>query len=99
MRRAGRGRRRARLLPLAPSVSIQPEEEPHRYTIQIIAANRPNLLADLTEVFAQHNIRLFYAKIATLADRAEDSFLVENSELANPSKEFALKRDLLAAME
>ena len=91
--------RRARLLPLAPSVSIQPEEEPHRYTIQIIAANRPNLLADLTEVFAQHNIRLFYAKIATLADRAEDSFLVENSELANPSKEFALKRDLLAAME
>ena len=91
--------RRARLLPLAPSVSIQPEEEPRRYTIQIIAANRPNLLADLTEVFAQHNIRLFYAKIATLADRAEDSFLVENSELANPSKEFALKRDLLAAME
>ena len=91
--------RRARLLPLAPSVSIQPEEEPHRYTIQIIAANRPHLLADLTEVFAQHNIRLFYAKIATLADRAEDSFLVENSELANPSKEFALKRDLLAAME
>ena len=91
--------RRARLLPLAPSVSIQPEEEPHRYTIQIIAANRPNLLADLTEVFARHNIRLFYAKIATLADRAEDSFLVENSELANPSKEFALKRDLLAAME
>ena len=91
--------RRARLLPLAPSVSIQPEEAPHRYTIQIIAANRPHLLADLTEVFAQHNIRLFYAKIATLADRAEDSFLVENSELANPSKEFALKRDLLAAME
>ena len=90
--------RRARLLPLAPSVSIQPEEAPHRYTIQIIAANRPHLLADLTEVFAQHNIRLFYAKIATLADRAEDSFLVENNELANPSKEFALKRDLLAAM-
>ncbi|MFC2293665.1 MAG: ACT domain-containing protein, partial [Kingella oralis] len=87
-----------RLLPLAPSVSIQPEEVPHRYTIQIIAANRPHLLADLTEVFAQHNIRLFYAKIATLADRAEDSFLVENNELANPSKEFALKRDLLAAM-
>ena len=90
--------RRARLLPLAPSVSIQPEEEPHRYTIQIIAANRPNLLADLTEVFAQHNIRLHYAKIATLADRAEDSFLVENTELANPSKEFALKRDLLNAI-
>ena len=90
--------RRARLLPLAPSVSIQPEEAPHRYTIQIIAANRPHLLADITEVFAQHNIRLFYAKIATLADRAEDSFLIENTELANPSKEFALKRDLLAAM-
>ena len=90
--------RRARLLPLAPSVSIQPEEEPQRYTIQIIAANRPHLLADITEVFAQHNIRLFYAKIATLADRAEDSFLVASHTLANPSQEFALKRDLLNAI-
>ncbi|MDK4696546.1 [protein-PII] uridylyltransferase [Kingella negevensis] len=91
--------RRARLLPIAPRVHIhQDDEQLTRYTIDIVAANRPYLLADLTEVFAKHHISLHYAKIATLDERAEDSFLVQSSELSQTTKELAVKQDLLAAI-
>lgn len=91
--------RRARLLPIAPRVHIQQDDEQlTRYTIDIVAANRPYLLADLTEVFAKHHISLHYAKIATLDERAEDSFLVQSSELSQTTKELAVKQDLLAAI-
>lgn len=91
--------RRARLLPIAPRVHIQhDDDEKGRYTLEIVAVNRPNLLADVTEVLARHNIRLHYAKIATLGERVEDSFLVFCPELDNASTEFTVKQDLLAAI-
>ncbi|MCG7657666.1 [protein-PII] uridylyltransferase [Wielerella bovis] len=91
--------RRARLLPIAPIIRIQPDDEHKaRYTIEVIAANRPYLLADLTEVFARHNIRLHYAKIATLDERAEDSFLVECADLNHATKQLTVQKELLAAI-
>lgn len=91
--------RRARLQPISPDVCIYPDEEyADRYTIDIIAIDRPYLLADLTEVLAEHNINLIYAKISTLGDRAEDSFIVTCHSLWSVASEYALKRDLLAQL-
>lgn len=98
-RAPSRPSRQARLLPIPPAVHIW-HEGSGRCTIEIAAANRPGLLADLTEVFAKHSVRLHYAKIATLAERAEDSFTAECPALEHDAgAEFALKRDLIAAAE
>lgn len=89
--------RRARHQPIAPRVSLTPDtERNHWYSLDIIAINRPALLADITEVFAKHQVRLYHAKIATLADRVEDAFVIYCENLDNPNKELTFKRDLLA---
>lgn len=91
--------RRARLQPISPHVHILADEElSNRFSIEIIAVDRPYLLADITEVFAQHNINLIYAKIATLGERAEDSFIVTCNFTWRVDLEYALKRDLLAQL-
>lgn len=87
--------RRARLLPIIPHVEIYADEHhQHGYIIKITSADRPYLLADITEIFAQHRISLNYAKIQTLGERAEDSFIVTIHDW-NASKEYALTQDLL----
>ncbi|QEY23305.1 [protein-PII] uridylyltransferase [Neisseria animalis] len=91
--------RRSRFLPLAPSVTITQEEDyPGWYTVDVIAVNRAYLLADLAEVFFAHEVSLRYAKIATLDERVEDSFIVYSQCLDNPKHQQALKQALLAQL-
>lgn len=88
--------RRSRYMALAPSVSIMHEEDyPGRYTIEIVAVNRAFLLADVAEVFFAHQIILRYAKITTLDERVEDSFIIYSDKLEDPKNQLALKQDLL----
>lgn len=87
--------RRARLQPIVPHIAIYADEEHnHQYSLEIIAADRPYLLADLTEILARHNISLIYAKISTLGERIEDNFIVICPEW-NASEQYALTQDLL----
>ena len=62
--------------------------------MNIVAVNRPYLLADITEVLSDFNISLRYAKIATLDERVEDSFSLFSRDLENPQKQLELKRVL-----
>ena len=89
--------RQARLTPIAPRIIIERSEN-GQHTIEIIAANRPYLLADITEVFAHHHVRLYYAKIATFAERVEDSFIVFCPDLDKADKEWIIKRDLFSTL-
>ncbi|EMT9532627.1 protein-P-II uridylyltransferase, partial [Neisseria gonorrhoeae] len=88
--------RRSRYMPIAPSITITPEEDyPDRYSVEITAVNRPFLLADMAEVFFAHNVSLRYAKISTLDERVEDSFTVFSPDLKNPKIQSSLKQALL----
>lgn len=87
--------RRARYQPIVPHVLLLPEENDW-YTLEIIATNRPALLADITEVFARHQVRLYHANIATLADRVEDTFLLHCPNFTG--QEWAFTQDLLAVL-
>ncbi|MDK4623966.1 [protein-PII] uridylyltransferase [Kingella kingae] len=90
--------RRARWQPIAPHIILEAHEtNPALYTLDIVAANRPYLLADLSEVMAQHGINIQYAKITTLADRAEDLFVVHAAQLSQASQRQQLQHDLQAA--
>lgn len=92
--------RRAKHQPLAPSLTIQPDDEAqHWYKLDIITTNRNALLADITEIFAQYQVRLRHAKIATMDERVEDSFLVHAPQWQdNPLQQWAFQRDLLAQL-
>ena len=87
--------RRARHLPIAPSITLTAEDDEGWYTLNIIAINRPYLLANIAEVFNQHHISLRHAKINTLDERVEDSFLLYSPELADPNKQIEVKQALL----
>ena len=86
--------RRARHLPIAPSITLTAEDTNGWYTLNIIAINRPYLLANIAEVFNQHNISLRHAKINTMDERVEDSFLLYCPDLADPNKQIEVKRAL-----
>lgn len=91
--------RRARSLPIAPHIELNADpSQADWYVLELVAVNRPYLLADISEVFARRRISVRHAKISTLADRAEDSFLLYSAALADPAEEVALKRDLLAVL-
>ncbi len=89
--------RRARLLPIVPRISLE-QSEHNQQTLEIVAANRPYLLADLTEVLAHHQVRVYYAKIATFAERVEDSFLVACPKWEDPIWQHQIKQDLLTVL-
>ena len=94
--RSRRISRRSRYMPIAPSITITPEEDyPDWYSVEITAVNRPFLLADMAEVFFAHNVSLRYAKISTLDERVEDSFIVFSPDLKNPKTQSSLKQALL----
>ena len=87
--------RRLRHLPIAPRITLSAEETAGAYTREIIAANRAFLLADIADVFAQLNISLSYAAIATFDERVEDSFLIRHPQLADTAFQVKLERLLL----
>ena len=87
--------RRLRHLPIAPRITLSAEETAGAYTLEIIAANRAFLLADIADVFAQLNISLSYAAIATFDERVEDSFLIRHPQLADTAFQLKLERMLL----
>jgi [protein-PII] uridylyltransferase len=74
----GRVSRQVKHTPFSTQVSIQAEQQQHtiQHSIEIVAGDRPGLLAKIAFIFLRHGVDLHNAKINTLGNRAEDSFLV-----------------------
>lgn len=87
--------RRSRHMHLAPRIDIYEEETAGWYSLDIITANRRFLLANIAEVLSDLNISIRFAKIATLDERVEDSFLVYAPQLAETRQQLELKNALL----
>ena len=73
----GRISRQVKHTPFSTQVHIVAEAQNNQlHTIEIVTADRPGLLAKIAFLFLQMGIDLHNAKINTLGNRAEDSFLV-----------------------
>ena len=48
--------------------------------VEIVALDRPGLLAHIGRIFMEHKVNLQNARIATLGERAEDIFFLTDSE-------------------
>ena len=72
----GRLSRQVKHMPFATQIKIEIDAQSSNHTVDIITGDRPGLLAQIAFIFLQHGVDLHNAKINTLGNRAEDSFLV-----------------------
>jgi [protein-PII] uridylyltransferase len=72
----GRISRQVKHMPYATRISINAEPQSKNHMVEIVAGDRPGFLAKIAFVFLQHDINLHNAKVNTLGNRVEDSFLI-----------------------
>ncbi|MEP7181875.1 MAG: [protein-PII] uridylyltransferase [Betaproteobacteria bacterium] len=77
----GRISRHLRHFPLSPEVRIFPDDKGTHYILEIVAGDRPGLLARIAYTLATANINVASARINTLGERAEDVFLIDGARL------------------
>jgi len=95
----GRMSRHVKHFPITPQVSIRADEAGRHYILSLTAADRPGLLFDVAEILANHGIRLLTAKIATLGERVEDTFLLSGATLAQDAQLLRIERELLQRLQ
>jgi [protein-PII] uridylyltransferase len=77
----GRIPRQLRHFPLTPEIQIFPDDKGTHFILEVVAGDRPGLLARIAYTLAQANINVASAKINTLGERAEDVFLIDGARL------------------
>jgi [protein-PII] uridylyltransferase len=72
----GRISRQLKHFPIQPTINLSFEPASNRHLLAIVAGDRPGLLSYIAHVLLKHDIQLHTAKVNTLGDRAEDSFMI-----------------------
>ena len=96
--RSGRVSRRVRSFPVTPRVSLAPDERAQRWLLTVSASDRTGLLYAISRVLAHNRVNLQLAKITTLGERVEDTFLVDGPELQRPRGQLRIETELLDAV-
>jgi len=94
----GRLSRRVKSFPITPRVTLRPDERAQRWLLSVSASDRSGLLYAIARVLAKHHINLQLAKITTLGERVEDTFLVDGQELQHNRTQLAIEDELLDAL-
>ncbi len=96
--RRGRVSRRVRFFPIIPRVSLTPDERAQRWLLTVTASDRIGLLYSVARVLARHHINLQLAKISTLGERVEDTFLVDGPALQKSKAQLRIESEILDAV-
>ncbi|MEP6877008.1 MAG: ACT domain-containing protein, partial [Burkholderiales bacterium] len=96
----GRGRisRRVKSFPITPRVTLRPDERAQRWLLGVSASDRSGLLFSIARVLARHGINLQLAKITTLGERVEDTFLIDGPALQQNKVQLQIETELLDAL-
>ncbi len=95
----GRVSRRVKSFPVTPRVTLKPDEKAQNWLLSISASDRNGLLYSIARVLAQHGIDLQLAKISTLGERVEDTFLISGAELQQNKAQIEIETELLAVLQ
>ena len=90
--------RRVKSFPIAPRVDLRPDEKAQRWLLSVSASDRAGLLYLIARVLARHRINLQLAKVTTLGERVEDTFLIDGAELQHNKAQIAIETELLQAL-
>ncbi len=94
----GRVSRRVKSFPVAPRVHLAPDEKAQRWLLTISASDRVGLLYSVARVLARHKINLLLAKVTTLGERVEDTFLIDGPELQQNRRQIEIETELLETL-
>ena len=94
----GRVSRRVKSFPVAPRVDLRPDDKAQRWLLSVSASDRVGLLYLIARILAKHRINLQLAKVTTLGERVEDTFLIDGPELQQNRAQIAIETELLAAL-
>jgi [protein-PII] uridylyltransferase len=96
---AARLSRQVRHFPINPEVVIRPDERGNHHIMSVTAADRPGLLYGIARILSKHGVNIRSAKIATLGERVEDTFLISGQELGKMVTLVHLEQELLTALQ
>jgi [protein-PII] uridylyltransferase len=102
---SGRVSRQVKHFPIQPQVSVQPlvsleaDESGTLFVLTVVAADRQGLLFLVARQLAEHRANLHTAKIATLGERVEDTFLISGETLEDSVGRVRLETALLRQLQ
>jgi [protein-PII] uridylyltransferase len=94
----GRLSRHQRHHPYPTTVRLDTETQGSDHMLSITCADRGGLLFAVAEVLMRHNIGVYAAKIDTLGERVEDTFLIRGEALQTPAGRGALEAEIREAL-
>ena len=94
----GRVSRRVKSFPITPRVDLKPDEKAQRWLLNISASDRAGLLYSVACVLAKHKLNLQLAKVTTLGERVEDTFLIAGAALQQNKAQIEIETELLEAI-
>ncbi|MBR0565226.1 [protein-PII] uridylyltransferase [Azoarcus sp. L1K30] len=96
---SGRPSRQVKHFPVTPQVSLRADEAGRHYILSLTASDRPGLLFDVAEVLAKYGVCVETAKIATLGERVEDTFLLTGGGLSQDAQVLRVERELIERLQ
>ena len=94
----GRLSRRVKSFPVTPRVDLRPDDKAQRWLLSVSASDRSGLLYGISRVLARHQISVQLAKITTLGERVEDTFLISGSSLQVNKRQIEIETELLESL-
>ena len=94
----GRVSRRVKSFPIMPRVTLKPDEKSQHWLLYISANDKVGLLYCIARVLARYKIDLQLAKINTLGERVEDTFVIQGAALQHSRDQIQIETELLAAI-
>ncbi len=94
----GRPSRQSKHFPLTPVAEVQPEQKAGRYSLHLVAADRPGLLYSVALWLSQAGYAVHTARISTLGSRVEDSFQISGPGLEGEKARAKLASDLVEVL-
>ena len=84
---------------MLPRVTLHPDEKAQRWVLTISSCDRVGLLYSIARVLARHEINLQLAKVTTLGERVEDTFLISGPALQHNREQIEIETELLEAVK
>ncbi len=95
----GRLSRHLRHFPIKPEVDIELDEKDEYHILSIIAGDQPGLLSRTAQVLVSFGVNVHSARVNTLGERAEDTFLVTGDALKESRTLLRLETELIEALQ
>lgn len=97
--KARRVSRRVRHFPVNTRVRLEPDDKAEHWLLTVSASDRPGLLYSIAWTLAKFQLDIHLAKITTLGERAEDSFLLQGKTSLSNTQQQALEKALIEQMQ